>query len=109
PMKAGLLSLVDRERWGCDPRPDLAADAGLWRVLLPAAYAIDGADPHGAFGVLHGLRCLGAGIAVVRGRPSLVAGEIDRMEYEELRRAYLWPRLGELRPLFAALAGSETV
>lgn len=42
-----------------DPRPDLA-DSALWSDLLRRAYALDGDEPEGLFGALHGLRCCGA-------------------------------------------------
>ena len=43
-----------------DPRPDLAQDTALWEQVLEAAFQLDGDDPAGLFGTLHGLRCCGA-------------------------------------------------
>jgi hypothetical protein len=86
-----------------DPRPDLAADSGPWAALLGLAYAQDGRQPDGAFGCLHGVRCLGA--RLVRGGRnwSLVPGEIAPAAWEDLRREWLLPRRKLVRELLAAL------
>ena len=90
------------DRWLADPRPDLG-DRALYARLLAAAWSLDGADPAGAFGALHGLRCLGARVALDFGRARLAAGEIPAAEYAELRARYLLPRADELRRLLAAV------
>jgi len=46
--------------WAADPRSDLADDSAHWLALLRIAWVVDGRDPNGVFGVLRGLRCLGA-------------------------------------------------
>ena len=90
----------ERERWVSDPRPDIVADSAPWSLLLALAYDADGDDPRGAFGVLHGLRCIGAGLERdERGRWRLVAGEVDQSEYEAIRGVWLMPirrEVGEL-------------
>jgi hypothetical protein len=50
--------------WSADPRPDLQSDSTMWGTMLGKAFAIDGHNPDGLFGPLHGLRCLGAGLSV---------------------------------------------
>ena len=59
---------MSADRFLADPRPDLG-DGRLWSALLAAAYALDGDDPAGLFGALHGLRSCGAR-AGATGRPS---------------------------------------
>jgi len=89
---------VERNRWVSDPRPDIAADSASWSLLLGIAYDADGDNPRGAFGVLHGLRCIGVGLERdARGRWRLTAGEAD--DYDEIRATWLMPirrEVGEL-------------
>ena len=90
--------------WARDPRPELEHDGAAWGALLALAYAEDGRDPAGVFGVLHGLRCCGAGLAQdERGRYRLGPGEIPPAEYRELREEWLRPRLQAVRALLARL------
>ena len=79
-----------------DPRPDLA-DGGLYARLLAAAYALDGDDPAGTYGALHGLRCCGVRLRLDFGRAVHVAGECE--DYGELRARYLLPRADRARAL----------
>ena len=83
-----------------DPRPDLP-DSTLFSRLLAAAHRLDGADPAGCFGVLHGLRCLGVRVRLDFGRAVLVPGECE--DYGELRARYLLPRSDRLRALLAGV------
>ena len=83
-----------------DPRPDLA-DGGLYARLLAAAHRLDGDDPAGCFGALHGLRCCGARLKLDFGRAVLVAGECE--DYAELRARYLLPRADRVRALLAGV------
>lgn len=46
--------------WALNPRPDLAADADLWRRLLAAALLRDADGGAGVYQALHGVRCCGA-------------------------------------------------
>lgn len=94
--------LEGRERWVRDPRPDLA-DTFLWGALLARAYDLDGHDPAGLFGALHGLRCCGAQLVAGNGAVRLVAGELGD-EYPALRRAYLEPHAEALTALLTRLA-----
>jgi hypothetical protein len=86
-----------------DPRPDLAADHARWMVLLRDAYQMDGADPDGVFGVLHGIRCCGATIVPGSRGPGwkLEPGEIPASEWETIRQSYLLPHLPQIRKLLA--------
>jgi len=96
--RVSVVPTNPRERWASDPRPDIAADTTAWSLLLALAYDADGGDPRGAFGVLHGLRCVGVGLERdARGRWRLVAGETD--DYDEIRETWLMPirrEVGEL-------------
>ena len=89
-------------RYPADPRPDLG-DGVLYGRLLAAAYGLDGADPRGLFGVLHGMRCHGARIGTDFGRARLLRGEIPEEEYGELRGRYLLPRAEEVGRLLAGV------
>ncbi len=91
------------DRWLADPRRDLA-DGALFARLLADGYALDGADPQGIFGALHGLRCCGARLALDFGRARVVAGEMGRDEYAADRARWLLPRADELRRLLAAVS-----
>lgn len=82
-----------------DPRPDLAEDSGQWERLLAVAYGLDGNEPRGVFGALHGMRCLGARLAVINGQAKLFAGEIEQGEYNELRETWLAPHHEQLQRL----------
>jgi len=94
----------ERERWVSDPRPDIVADSAPWSLLLALAYDADGDDPRGAFGVLHGLRCIGAGLERdERGRWRLVVGEVDASEYEAIRGVWLMPQRREIGELLRRL------
>lgn len=60
-----------------DPRSDLTADHAKWAAVLPLAHGLSAE----LFDVLHGLRCLGAGI--VQGK--LGCGEMTPAEYSGYR------------------------
>ncbi len=93
---------VERERWASDPRPDIVADSATWTILLGIAFDADGGNPRGAFGVLHGLRCVGVGLERdARSRWRLVAGETD--DYDEIRETWLMPRRREIGELLRRL------
>ena len=65
-----------------DPRGDLVSDTVEWTRLLQRAYGVDGDDPHGTYGLLHGLRCLGAALQRKPDRLYLLPGEIDQDEWK---------------------------
>jgi hypothetical protein len=76
-----------------DPRPDIWVDHNLWATLLPLAH---GHGPEELFGALHGLRCLGAGLAKLGGRVQLTHGAIDPRDYQADREKYLIPHAQQL-------------
>ncbi len=82
-----------------DPRPDLAEDSNNWERLLPCAYGLDGREPNGVFGALHGIRCLGARLVVIGGQARLMRGDIPEYEWQELRARWLVPRHEKLQRL----------
>jgi hypothetical protein len=101
---ATALSPTELDHRGtvADPRLlDLPGDTESWLGLLSRAYALDGDEPHGLFGALHGLRCFGAQLHTTRGGMRLTPGEMTRDEYRVLRETYLVPHAGTLRPLLA--------
>lgn len=85
-----------------DPRPDLAGDHNRWAVLLALAWACDGADPHGVYGALQGLRCCGAAL-VTEVQPRdlahdgpplrwrLTRGELSERVWQVYRTRWLLP------------------
>ena len=85
-----------------DPRPDLG-DGALFVRLLAAAHRLDGGDPAGCYGALHGLRCLGARVGLDFGRARLQPGEIPGDEYAELRARYLLPRSDRIRAVLVGV------
>ena len=85
-----------------DPRPDLG-DGALFVRLLAAAHRLDGGDPAGCYGALHGLRCLGARVGLDFGRARLLSGEIPAAEYARLRARYLLPLADRLRAVLAGV------
>jgi hypothetical protein len=40
--------------WSADPRPDLHIDSAMWATILTKVFAVDGHEPGGLFGTLHG-------------------------------------------------------
>ncbi|MBI4506416.1 MAG: hypothetical protein HY691_12840 [Chloroflexi bacterium] len=110
--KSALLRLlaakgaaVAEANYRADPRPDIAHDHQRWTHLLACAFALDGHDPGGVYGALHGLRCLGARLADDGHGLRLLPGELAHEEYRALRQRWLVPHrealtllLGELGP-----------
>jgi len=88
-----------------DPRPDMATDADLWRRLLLLAGLRGGWTPDCLLATLHGLRCLGARLALVGGRLALRAGALAPDEYAAVRARWLVPRRDELVALLDAIGG----
>jgi len=84
-------ALINRKGLRHDPRPELEEDTELWRALLEKADDLDGNDPLGLFGALHGLRCLGASLTRVDGRVVLGHGRMSEAEYLEERNTWLLP------------------
>ncbi len=101
---AGLLpALPAPGGYWLDPRPDLVTDHELWVCLLAAAYPRDGDRPDGLYGVLHGLRCLGARLRCTPEGLRLERGEIPEIDYAALRRRWLVPHRAALIPLLATV------
>lgn len=98
-----MMSTTAARGWREDPRPELADDSALWVELLGLAYDVDGDRSDGLFGALHGLRCLGAGLAVGNGRVKLVHGEMDPGEYDGDREHYLVPHTARLVELLGQM------
>ena len=92
-----------------DPRPDMATDADLWRRLLLLAGLRCDWTSDCLLATLHGLRCLGARLAVVGGRLALRAGELPADEYATVRARWLAPRRDELVALLDAIGGDAMI
>lgn len=102
--KAALLALF--ERLDPDPRPDRVEDAGLWHRLFTLAQGDEGA-PDGLYGVLRGFRSLGAQLVRYSRGVRLQAGEIDEVEYADLRFTWLEPHRDKLLVLLRQVAGER--
>lgn len=76
-----------------DPRPELHADHALWATLLPLAH---GGCSWEVFGILQGLRCMGAGLVERNGRVELWRGKMAQAEYDADRAQYLAPNAAEV-------------
>ena len=105
-----------------DPRLDLEGDGALWRNLLTTAFLLDGEEPDGLYGALHGLRCSGARLvpngkgcrllppAAGDGPLSYLVDYLDNSlpgdpaaRWEEDRQAWLVPHADVLIPLLRGL------
>ncbi|HLJ68121.1 MAG TPA: hypothetical protein VKX16_12240 [Chloroflexota bacterium] len=91
-----------------DPRSeDLPDDSRLWSMLFLQAYEIDGDEPDGLFGSLHGIRCLGAQLVRRPGGIEIRGGCMSAVDYARLRREYLIPRGLQLRRLLERLSAQS--
>jgi hypothetical protein len=105
----------DDNHWD-DPRPDLAANHPAWAVVLKAAWQLDGEEPDGCFGVLHGLRGQGAALEPLAApewarekfgslpRWKLARGEIDAAQWEAWERQWLDPVQARVMQVLAGSA-----
>ena len=84
-----------------DPRPDLAEDSAQWRRLLRLAWERDGEEAAGVYGVLLGVRCMGARLESGRIRPPV---DMDESEWSADRERYLVPHRAAIVELLAAVA-----
>ena len=91
------------DAWQFDPRPDLAEDSRLWHLLLMHCRATEDDGPDSLYGALHGFRCLGARLAVVKGRVRLFRGDITEDEYAALRTRWLQPHHKRLTELLESM------
>ncbi|MBI4507217.1 MAG: hypothetical protein HY691_16930 [Chloroflexi bacterium] len=104
-----LLAAAAAERaaegnYRADPRPELP-DHAAWTLLLARAYALDGHDPGGVYGALHGMRCLGARLADDGHGWRLLPGELASAEYGEMRERWLLPQRDALTRLLGEVGG----
>ena len=84
-------AIAGGDPWQFDPRPDLAEDSELWHSLLMHCRVAEEDHPESLYGALHGLRCLGARLAVVNGHARLFRGDIAEGEYRAVRERWLRP------------------
>ena len=80
---------------GHDPRPELVEDHERWEVLLLLAERTCTID-RTLVNILHGMRCLGAGLAIDDKGLRIVSGEILAAEYGALKAKWLVPHLREI-------------
>lgn len=59
PTYVGRGQVADAKILTLDPRPELPGELA-WRMLFYALWMIDGHDPYGLYGKMHGLRCIDA-------------------------------------------------
>lgn len=84
-----------------DPRPDLTSDTVLWVALLTMAKK----ESEYVFGMLHCLRCCGAGLVEdARSGFRIVPGEWDAGEYAKYRDNYIRPSAVAIKALLAKAA-----
>jgi hypothetical protein len=88
--------------WRAENLPD---DAYAWSLLLSAAFALDGDNPIGLYGSLHGFRCLGAKLVGTYHGVRIESGELG-VDYLELRRRYLLPHADALTTLLSHLSAN---
>lgn len=86
-----------------DPRPDLESDHGWWVALLTAAKTYN----EEIFGILHCLRCGGAGLKRnARSGLRILPGEWDAEAYNKFRDKHLRPNTGAIKELLFAASAS---
>jgi hypothetical protein len=86
-----------------DPRSDDLTDSFVWSLVLAGAYRIDGDDPCGVFGAIHGVRCLGAGLEVSKDGIRITSGEIGH-DYSDIRKTWLLPHAETLTNLLSYIS-----
>lgn len=85
-----------------DPRLDLREDIVLWERLLLSAREIDGNDPYGLYGALHGVRCLG-GRLDSQGGGLRLRKELETGDYQDVRSKWLQPHAVRLMELLRSI------
>ena len=92
----------DDDHWLTDPRPDLPG-SDVYEGLFRLEYPVSGNLQHGLYGVLRGLRCIGAGARrLASGAARLTPpSDMDR----EVWAAFLEPHRGRLADLMGRLEG----
>ncbi len=99
-----LLAELRRAALARDPRPDLVADSPHWCRLLGLAYDQGGDDGNGVFGVLHGIRCMGARL-IRKGAGWVIRSDYDG--YDDDRRNWLLPHRAPLTRLLTELGRDD--
>lgn len=83
-----------------DPRPDLSEDSGLWRAVLEVALAKD----EKIYGILHGVRCIGARLVLENGElrlePRIGEGIEDEEDWWQVRLKWLVPQTKTIVQVF---------
>lgn len=92
----------DDDHWLIDPRPDLPG-GDVYEGLFLLEHPVSGDEPHGLYGTLRGLRCMGAGARRMSdGRARLTPppdmGRDVWAEFLEPHRARLADLIGRLDP-----------
>lgn len=97
--KLSVAQVTKITQYELDPRPDLDKDHGYWVALLLAAKQ-RGRDDQDVFGILHGLRCGGAGLQKDRITGlRIIPGEWDAGRYDEYKHKYLRPNIDTIKDL----------
>ncbi len=92
----------DDDHWISDPRPDLPG-GDVYEGLFRLEHPISGNDPHGFYGTLRGLRCIGATARRLSGGKVRLARPDDMgrdvwAEFLEPHRQRLEDLMGRLEP-----------
>lgn len=91
-----MADVTKLTQYELDPRPDLDQDHGYWVALLTLAKR----KSQDVFGILHGLRCGGAGLQKDRiSGLRIVPGEWQAVEYDEYKQKYLRPNIEAIKDL----------
>lgn len=105
-IKKKMMSLNgsnDKEGHRYDPRPDIAHDHQLWKLLLTEAEKVD----RQLFGNLHGFRCIGAELQVSDNKLKLISKTDffnSNGDWQEYRKEFLFPFKDEITALFDDIA-----
>lgn len=83
----GAAADGERRRWTADLRPDLGAAGGLWERVLRLAHDLDSIPPDGLFGLLHGVRCVGARLVAEESGLCLVQAPGEALDAPKLAHA----------------------
>jgi hypothetical protein len=108
PLAHSLSQCNDHQPIDISPLPDYRAedlpeDSKAWSFLLAAAFELDGDNPTGLCGSLHGFRCLGARLTTTDRGVRIEQGELG-VAYAELRERYLVPHTDGLTTLLSQLS-----
>lgn len=79
-----------------DPRPDKVSDHKHWKDVLHNAWHAD----QDLYGVLHGVRCGGAKIALTETSFMLLPDEWEQGQWDDIKRKYLMPHQKKIVEVF---------